>query len=112
MLLLLILNGNHTSMYILGYNIIVNEYVWCFRSHVRIISSNRGGMGKSLFIKRMAQRLKQECKSQESVYAVIPIHGPLVTSDVILKFFMGRYEDDKCMIYHLDIAPSVRQLCL
>ena len=67
-------------------------------------------MGKSLFIKRMAERLSQECTSQKSVYAAIPIHGPLVTSDVILKFFMDHYEDDKRMIYHLDIAPSVRHI--
>ena len=64
-------------------------------------------MGKTLYVKRMADKLTKHCTSQESVYAVIPIHGPVVTSDVVLKLLRCHYDDRECMIYHLDIAPSV-----
>ena len=66
-------------------------------------------MGKSLFIQRMAEQLSiikqvdvEQCRT------VIPIHGPVVTSDVLLNFLKDHYGDNACMIYHFDIAPNVR----
>ena len=65
-------------------------------------------MGKSLFIQRMAEQLQSVTNTKAApIKVVIPIHGPIVTSDVILSFLKGHYRDNKCMIYHFDIAPSV-----
>ena len=72
-----------------------------------MVSSERAGMGKSLFIQRMAEELKIVSKT-EPVHVTIPIHGPIVTSDVVLTFLKEHYKNNKCMIYHFDIAPSVR----
>ena len=73
-----------------------------------MVSSRRNGMGKSLFIQRMANRLGIVANSPaKSIPAVIPIHGPLVTADVVLNFLKEHYKDEKCKIYHFDVAPSV-----
>jgi hypothetical protein len=43
----------------------------------------------------------------KSTPAVIPIHGPVATADVVLNFLKDHYREDMCKIYHFDIAPSV-----
>jgi hypothetical protein len=69
-------------------------------------------MGKSLYIHRMAEQLKMVTKAEVTdCEVVIPIHGPVVTPDVVLKFLKDHYRENKCMIYHFDIAPSVRAVC-
>ena len=78
-------------------------------SSVRVVSSERSGMGKSLYIHRMAEQLKAVTKAElADCQVVIPIHGPVVTPDVLLKFLKEHYRKGKCVIYHFDIAPSVR----
>ena len=65
-------------------------------------------MGKSLFVQRMAEQLsavKNVAINQCQV--TIPLHGPVITSDKLLNFLKNHYEDNKCMMYHLDIAPNV-----
>ena len=69
-------------------------------------------MGKSLFIQRMVEQLKSVTNSKAtSIEVIIPIHGPIVTSDVILSFLKDHYRDTKCIIYHFAIAPRVSE-CL
>ena len=88
------------SLYIVNNNI--------HRSCVRVVSSKRTGMGKSLFIQRMANQLGVVTNNpSKSIPAVIPIHGPVVTADNVLNFLKEHYGEDKCRIYHFDIAPSV-----
>ena len=83
------------------------------RSCVRVVSSNRTGMGKSLFIQRMANQLGVITNdSTKSTPVVIPIHGPVATADVVLNFLKDHYKEDKCKIYHFDIAPSVSAYAL
>ena len=68
-------------------------------------------MGKSLFIKRMTEQLKTLSDSNTSnCEVVVPIHGPIVTSDVVITFLKDHYKNCKCMIYHFDIAPSVSKV--
>ena len=69
-------------------------------------------MGKSLYIRRMAEQLETVTKAKlEDCQVVIPIHGPVVTPDVVLKFLKEHYRKNKCVMYHFDIAPSVRTSC-
>ena len=66
-------------------------------------------MGKSLFIQRMAEKLCKISSDVDPVHyeAVIPIHGPVVTPDIVMQFLKKHYENDKCKLYHFDIAPNV-----
>ena len=76
-----------------------------------MVVSEQTGMGKSLYIRKMAEQLKTVTKAEfADCQVIIPIHGPIVTSDVVLKFLKEHYRKDKCMIYHFDIAPSVRTM--
>ena len=68
-------------------------------------------MGKSLYIHRMAEKLKTVAKRElADCQVIIPIHGPVITRDIILAFLKEHYQKSKCMIYHFDISPNVRFL--
>ena len=79
-------------------------YMLC-RSCVGIISSYRSGMGKSLYITALAEKLKNE--NPECDLITIPLHGPVVTPDIVLELFKDHFEKPTCCIYHIDIAPNV-----
>ena len=87
------------------YLLIIHIYV--YRSCVRVVSSSRSGMGKSLYIQRMTDKLKEKLSSSEDVHVTVPIHGPVVTADMLLDLFENSLDKDLCTIYHIDIAPSV-----
>ena len=63
-------------------------------------------MGKSLYVQRLAEQLKK-ISAAKPVHVIIPLHGPVVTADTVLNFFLDHYSDPSCCIYHLDIAPNV-----
>ena len=63
-------------------------------------------MGKSLFITRMAEKLKKY-KSTCTALVTIPIHGPEVTPDIILEFLKDHINVATSTILHFDIAPTV-----
>ena len=65
-------------------------------------------MGKSLFIARMADRLR-ECKSTGTVHVTVPIHGSVVTTDTVMEFLKDHVKEITSTIFHLDIAPSVSE---
>ena len=76
------------------------------RSCVRIVSSTRAGMGKTLFVSRMADKL-QEMKVEGTVLLTIPIHGPHVTTDSVMQYLVDHQDSSYCTILHFDISPSV-----
>ena len=63
--------------------------------------SDRSGMGKSLYIKRLAE------KYARAQHVIIPLHGPVVTPDTVLELFDEHAKNDTCCIYHIDIATDV-----
>ena len=71
-------------------------------SFVRVVSSTRSGMGKSLFITRLADKL-----NRGSTHVTIPIHGPEVTPDTVMEFLKDHVEDATSTIFHFDVAPTV-----
>ena len=73
---------------------------------MRVVSSTRSGMGKSLYIQRMAEDLRI-CVNTDNVYVTVPIHGPNVTPNNVLKFLQPHMEKPHCVIYHFDVAPTV-----
>lgn len=70
-------------------------------SRVCVVSSTRSGMGKSLCIRRMAQR--QPLKS----HITVPIHGPVVVPDTVMDLLQEYMAISVSSIMHLDIAPNV-----
>lgn len=78
------------------------------RSCVRFVISDRHGMGKSLFVKNLAENLRFNLQcSDNSLHAVVPLHGPVVTSDTVLELLKDYAKNPTCCIYHFDIAPNV-----
>ena len=75
-------------------------------SCVRVVNSTRSGMGKSLFITRMADKLT-EYTSMDARHVTIPIHGPEVTSDTVMEFLKDHMKGATSTIFHFDIAPTV-----
>lgn len=76
-------------------------------SCVRIVTSERSGMGKSLYVQRLAENLRSNLGRSDHVHVTIPIHGPVVTPDTVLDLFIEHFKKPVCCIYHIDIAPSV-----
>lgn len=107
-------NRNFASSWIsgalLGYGVGVWFIVIIFVSScARIVMSDRSGMGKSLYIQRLAKELRRrkKRKSPVAVHVTIPLHGPVVTPETLLELFQDHLERPTCSIYHIDIAPSV-----
>lgn len=97
---------------LMGLGVIVYTALLCIgvchsiRSCVRVVSSTRAGMGKSLFITRMAERLLKR-KGEGTVIITIPIHGPHVTTDTVMEYLGSHQDNTYGTILHFDIAPSV-----
>ena len=79
---------------------------------MRVVKSKRSGMGKSLYIRKLAKKLEQFKNSTPS-HVTIPIHGPIVTPDTVLKF-LREYVDQSftSTIVHFDISPKVAAFCI
>jgi len=70
------------------------------------VSAEKPGMGKSLHVKKLADKLKHK----ES-YCVVPIHGPIVDFNTVMKLlqpFTPFYEAPTSQIIHMDIDSEVR----
>ena len=78
------------------------------RCTVRVVASNTSGMGKSLYVKRLAQKLKRHCQI-ESKHVIVPIHGPVVNADTVMTSLNNHTANQipTAQIIHLDIASSV-----
>ena len=72
------------------------------------MASNVSGMGKSLYIRRLVEKLQRQCQI-ESQHIVVPIHGPMVNADTVMeslcKHIIGK--TPTAQIIHFDIASSV-----
>jgi len=67
-------------------------------------------MGKSLYIKRLGEILEQQrigSAEGELDVVTIPLHGPHVDCDVLMKLLANHMKKSKTCIYHIDIASSV-----
>uniref|UniRef100_A0A8B9G672 RING-type E3 ubiquitin transferase n=1 Tax=Amazona collaria TaxID=241587 RepID=A0A8B9G672_9PSIT len=78
---------------------------------VGIVSSKRAGVGKSLYVKRLHERLQEEQPDCTELLKTIRLIEPEVDEDKVLKSllpFLKREHQTKSMIFHFDITPSVR----
>ena len=63
-------------------------------------------MGKSLYIKRLKEKLETQT-SVQPLEVVVPIHGPVVTADTVVKSLEKYLGTASATIFHIDIAPNV-----
>ncbi|XP_041073204.1 E3 ubiquitin-protein ligase rnf213-alpha-like [Carcharodon carcharias] len=84
------------------------------RMFVRIISSERAGVGKSLYVKRLHETLKKQTRNV-NVLKTIRLIEPRVDENKVLKTvlsFMKSSNEKEPMIFHFDITSSVQKgLC-
>uniref|UniRef100_A0A8C0FVX5 RING-type E3 ubiquitin transferase n=1 Tax=Bubo bubo TaxID=30461 RepID=A0A8C0FVX5_BUBBB len=78
---------------------------------VGIVSSKRAGVGKSLYVKRLHERLQEEQPDCTELLKTIRLIEPEVDEDKVLKSllpFLKRKHQTKPMIFHFDITSSVQ----
>ncbi|XP_074397014.1 E3 ubiquitin-protein ligase RNF213 isoform X2 [Zonotrichia albicollis] len=85
-----------------------------FKEHmcVGIVSSKRAGMGKSLYVKRLHERLQKDQPDCTELLKTIRLIEPEVDEDKVLKSllpFLEREHQTKPMIFHFDITSSVQR---
>ena len=73
-----------------------------------MVASNVSGMGKSLYVRRLAQKLQRQC-SINTEHVIVPIHGPVVNADTVVASLCDHHTNQlhTAQIIHLDIASSV-----
>uniref|UniRef100_A0A1X7TN16 Uncharacterized protein n=1 Tax=Amphimedon queenslandica TaxID=400682 RepID=A0A1X7TN16_AMPQE len=82
---------------------------------VRIIYSKQAAAGKSLHIRKMKDRLNAVLKERDlliskkkpKVMLSIPLHGPDVTPDEVLKMLLAERNVLKSCIIHIDVPQQV-----
>ena len=69
------------------------------------MSSEKPGMGKSLHVKKSAEKLRRK-----GSYCIVPVHGPVVDFNTVMKLFQPftpSYESPAPQIIHMDIDSEV-----
>ncbi|XP_026181025.1 E3 ubiquitin-protein ligase rnf213-alpha-like isoform X2 [Mastacembelus armatus] len=75
---------------------------------VGVVSSKRAGVGKSLYIKRLYEKLKRSTK-KPSMLKCIRLIEPNVDENVILQSLLDTPQRKELMMFHFDITSSVQK---
>ena len=86
----------------------VFTYFLSVRSCVRVVSSTRAGMGKTLFVTQMAKKLHSEVIGSK-LQTTIPVHGPHVSIDSVMQYLINHCDSSYATILHFDISPLVKK---
>ncbi|XP_029293033.1 LOW QUALITY PROTEIN: E3 ubiquitin-protein ligase rnf213-alpha-like [Cottoperca gobio] len=82
--------------------------VFIDRLCVGVVSSKRAGVGKSLYIKRLYEKLKHSTK-KPSMMKCIRLIEPHVDENVILQSLLKTPKGKELMMFHFDITSSVQK---
>ncbi|CAL9693293.1 unnamed protein product [Knipowitschia caucasica] len=74
---------------------------------VGIVSSTRSGVGKSLYIKRLYQKLKHSTKKTTAMNCIRLIE-PTVDEDAVFQSLLNNTETKALAVFHLDVTASVQ----
>ncbi|XP_036388951.1 E3 ubiquitin-protein ligase rnf213-alpha-like [Megalops cyprinoides] len=77
------------------------------RQYVGVVSSKRAGVGKSLYIQRLYEKL-EESAEESSLLKCIRLIEPRVDESIILKSLLNTPEK-KLTIFHFDVTSSVQR---
>lgn len=86
---------------------------------VRVVTSNRGGLGKTLYVRRLTDQLQNlvnndmvVCRdSGISLHVTVPLHGNSTDSSMLVDSLLPhatRANVPLSRVFHLDVSPSVR----
>ncbi|KAM9346074.1 E3 ubiquitin-protein ligase rnf213-alpha-like [Symphorus nematophorus] len=75
---------------------------------VGVVSSKRAGVGKSLYIKRLYEKLKHSTK-KSSMMKCIRLIEPNVDENVILQSLLNTPKRKELVMFHFDITSSVQK---
>uniref|UniRef100_A0A4W3K881 RING-type E3 ubiquitin transferase n=1 Tax=Callorhinchus milii TaxID=7868 RepID=A0A4W3K881_CALMI len=92
-------------------NVLSAASVFNDQMFVRIVSSKRGGVGKSLYVKRLHETLKKENRSK-SCLKTIRLIEPQVDENKVLKTVLSLLQTSRPLgptIFHFDITSSVQK---
>ncbi|XP_056432075.1 E3 ubiquitin-protein ligase rnf213-alpha-like [Gadus chalcogrammus] len=78
------------------------------RLSVGVVSSERAGVGKSLYVKRLHGKLKRSSE-RPSVLKCIRLIEPKVDENAILQSLLESTKKEDLTIFHLDVTSSVRK---
>ncbi|KAI4872372.1 hypothetical protein NFI96_033639 [Prochilodus magdalenae] len=79
------------------------------KQSVGIVSSKRAGVGKSLYIQRLYEKLEASERPGSSCLRCIRLLEPTVKENVILQSLLDTPNQDKLVIFHFDVTSSVRR---
>ena len=100
-----------------------NILILFFRLSVRVVSSHRGGLGKTLFIRRLTEQLPNLVNndmvmtnlrgrdSKTFLHVTVPLHGNSTDSSMLVDALLPhavKANVPLSRIFHLDVSPSVR----
>ncbi|KAE8588683.1 hypothetical protein XENTR_v10022690 [Xenopus tropicalis] len=77
---------------------------------VGIVTSKRAGVGKSLYVKRLYERLKLEFPNEKPLYNIIRLFQPQVDENKVLQKllpFLNKEHKNIPVIFHIDVTSSV-----
>ena len=90
---------------------------------VRVVSSKRGGLGKTLFVRRLTDQLPNFVNndmvlknlrmrdSNVALHVTVPLHGNSTDSSMLVDSLLPHAERANVplsRVFHLDVSPSVR----
>ncbi|XP_010872579.2 E3 ubiquitin-protein ligase rnf213-alpha isoform X2 [Esox lucius] len=78
------------------------------RMFVGVVSSRRAGVGKSLYIKRLSDKLKHSTKKSSQLKCIRLIE-PRVDENVILQSLLNTPKKTELTIFHFDVTSSVQK---
>ncbi|KAJ8251476.1 hypothetical protein GJAV_G00221750, partial [Gymnothorax javanicus] len=78
------------------------------RMFIRVVTSKRAGVGKSLYIQRLHAKLKKTTK-RPSLLQCIRLIEPSVDENAILQSLLRNLPKKELTIFHFDITSSVRK---
>ena len=104
---------------------LVNCCLFC-RLCVRVVSSHRGGLGKTLFVRRLTEQLpnlanndmvmtnlRRKDSNNTFLHVTVPLHGNSTDSSMLVEALLPhavKVNVPLSRIFHLDVSPSVRNL--
>ncbi|XP_064180420.1 E3 ubiquitin-protein ligase rnf213-alpha-like [Anguilla rostrata] len=79
------------------------------RQFVGVVSSKRAGVGKSMYIQRLYEKLKESSIEEVALLKCIRLIEPQVDENAILKSLLNTPEGKDLTIFHFDVMSSVQK---
>ena len=107
-------------MFFPAASVLICSFALIHRLSVRVVSSSRGGLGKTLFVRRVTDQLPNLVNNDmvsshspsTSLHVTVPLHGNSTDSSMLVDSLLPhevRSNVPLSRVFHLDVSPSVRK---